>query len=34
MSYKVEVVKPFKKDAKKLIKKYPSLKKELSQLGN
>jgi mRNA-degrading endonuclease RelE of RelBE toxin-antitoxin system len=33
MSYKVETVAPFRKEAKKLIKKYPSLKAELAELG-
>jgi hypothetical protein len=32
MSYKVELSANFKKEAKKLIKKYPSLKQELSDL--
>lgn len=32
MSYKVELSVNFKKEAKKLIKKYPSLKIELSKL--
>ena len=34
MSYKVETIAPFRKEAKKLINKYPSLKKELIDLGN
>ena len=33
MRFKVETISPFRKSAKKLIKKYPSLKKELSTLG-
>ncbi|NBB88564.1 MAG: type II toxin-antitoxin system RelE/ParE family toxin [Bacteroidetes bacterium] len=33
MIYKVYTLSPFRKRAKKLIKKYPSLKAELSQLG-
>jgi mRNA-degrading endonuclease RelE of RelBE toxin-antitoxin system len=33
MSYKVETIAPFRKQAKKLIKKYPSLKGELAELG-
>ena len=32
MSYKVDTIAPFRKEAKKLIKKYPSLKKELIAL--
>lgn len=32
MSYKVELSDNFKKEAKKLIKKYPSLKSELNNL--
>jgi mRNA-degrading endonuclease RelE of RelBE toxin-antitoxin system len=32
MSYKIELTDNFKKEAKKLIKKYPSLKKELADL--
>lgn len=34
MSYKVIPVDKFKKEAKRLIKKYPSLKSELAQLSN
>ncbi|MEZ4772689.1 MAG: type II toxin-antitoxin system RelE/ParE family toxin [Bacteroidia bacterium] len=34
MSYKIDTIAPFRKEAKKLIKKYPSLKKELAELGN
>ncbi len=34
MSYKVETIAPFRNRAKKLIKKYPSLKKELAELGS
>lgn len=33
MSYKIETIAPFRKEAKKLIKKYPSLKNELAELG-
>ena len=33
MSFKVETIAPFRKEAKKLIKKYPSLKDELAELG-
>jgi hypothetical protein len=33
MSYKIETISPFRKSAKKLIKKYPSLKNELAELG-
>ena len=32
MSYKVELSENFKKEAKKLTKKYPSLKVELAEL--
>ena len=32
MSYKIELSTNFKKEAKKLVKKYPSLKKELTNL--
>ena len=32
MSYKVELSANFKKEAKKLTKKYPSLKTELAEL--
>ncbi len=32
MSYKIELSANFKKEAKKLIKKYPSLKVELAEL--
>jgi mRNA-degrading endonuclease RelE of RelBE toxin-antitoxin system len=32
MSYKVDTIAPFRKEAKKLNKKYPSLKKELEEL--
>ncbi len=32
MSYKIELSDNFKKEAKKLIKKYPSLKQELAKL--
>ena len=34
MSYKVDTTPPFRREAKKLIKKYPSLKNELAKLGN
>ncbi len=34
MSYRVETIAPFRIEAKKLIKKYPSLKNELAELGN
>lgn len=34
MSYKVGIIAPFRKEAKKLIKKYPSLKNELAELGS
>ncbi|MCC5936469.1 MAG: type II toxin-antitoxin system RelE/ParE family toxin [Lunatimonas sp.] len=33
MSYKVDTIAPFRKAAKKLNKKYPSLKDELAELG-
>jgi mRNA-degrading endonuclease RelE of RelBE toxin-antitoxin system len=33
MSYKIELTDNFKKEAKKLIKKYPSLKGEIAELG-
>jgi len=33
MSYKIDTIAPFRKEAKKLIKKYPSLKQELAELG-
>ena len=33
MNYNVIAIDKFKKEAKRLIKKYPSLKKELSQLS-
>lgn len=32
MSYKIELSSNFRKEAKKLIRKYPSLKKELANL--
>ena len=32
MSYKIELSENFKKEANKLIKKYPSLKTELAEL--
>lgn len=34
MSYKVDTIAPFRKEAKRLIKKYPSLKTELAELGS
>jgi hypothetical protein len=34
MNYKVGTIAPFRRNAKKLIKKYPSLKQELAELGN
>ncbi len=34
MNYKVSTIAPFRREAKKLIKKYPSLKKELAELGS
>ena len=34
MSYKVDTTVTFKKEAKRLIKKYPSLKNELAELDN
>ncbi|MFO8054581.1 MAG: type II toxin-antitoxin system RelE/ParE family toxin [Bacteroidales bacterium] len=34
MNYKVFITDNFKKEAKKLSKKYPSLKSELAALGN
>ena len=34
MSYKVNTTPPFRRVAKKLIKKYPPLKNELAKLGN
>ena len=33
MSYKIELTDNFKKEAKKLIKKYNSLRKEIAELG-
>jgi mRNA-degrading endonuclease RelE of RelBE toxin-antitoxin system len=33
MSYKIELTDNFKKEAKKLIKKYASLRKEIAELG-
>ncbi|MFD2203729.1 type II toxin-antitoxin system RelE/ParE family toxin [Shivajiella indica] len=33
MSFKVATIAPFRKEAKKLMKKYPSLKIELAELG-
>ena len=34
MRYKVILTDNFKKEAKKLVKKYPSLKNEIADLGN
>lgn len=34
MRYKVDTIAPFRKEAKKLIKKYPSLKNGLAALGD
>lgn len=34
MIFKIETTPNFKKEAKRLIKKYPSLKKELLELGS
>ena len=34
MSYKIDTISNFRKEAKKLAKKYPSLKNELQELGN
>lgn len=33
MSYKVKTISPFERQAKRLIKKFPSLKNELAALG-
>ncbi len=33
MSYKIVTIVPFDKQLKRLIKKYPSLKNEVEQLG-
>ncbi len=33
MSYKVSTISNFRKEAKRLIKKYPSLKNEIAELG-
>lgn len=33
MSYKVETIGPFRRQVKRLVKKYPSLKTELELLG-
>ncbi|MBK7808880.1 MAG: type II toxin-antitoxin system RelE/ParE family toxin [Saprospiraceae bacterium] len=33
MSYKIELTETFKNEAKKLIKKYPSLRTEIIELG-
>ena len=34
MSYKIELTDNFKKEAKKIIKKYASLRTEIAKLGN
>ena len=34
MNYRIDTIANFRKEAKKLIKKYPSLKNELLELGN
>lgn len=34
MSFRVETISPFRKAAKRLIRKYPSLKDELGELGD
>jgi mRNA-degrading endonuclease RelE of RelBE toxin-antitoxin system len=34
MSYKIEILSTFQKEAKKLIKKYPSLVNELKELNH
>ena len=34
MNYKVGTIAPFRREAKKLIKKYPSLKNTLAELGS
>jgi hypothetical protein len=34
VNYKIETIAPFRKEAKKLIKKYPSLKSELAAIGH
>lgn len=34
MNYNVETISSFRKEAKHLIKKYPSLKKEIENLGS
>jgi hypothetical protein len=34
VSYKIDTIAPFRKEVKKLIKKYPSLKNELAKLGS
>lgn len=33
MGYRIDTIAPFRKEAKKLIRKYPSLKDELAELG-
>ena len=34
MSYKIAAITTFRKEAKRLIKKYPSLQKEIAELGD
>ncbi|MEQ6118060.1 type II toxin-antitoxin system RelE/ParE family toxin [Reichenbachiella sp. MALMAid0571] len=34
MNYKIDTIANFRKEAKKLTKKYPSLKNELAELGS
>lgn len=34
MRFNVDTISPFRKNLKKLVKKYPSLKKEIAELGN
>lgn len=34
MNYNIELTETFKNEAKKLIKKYPSLRAEIEELGN
>lgn len=34
MNYKVDTIAPFRKEAERLIRKYPSLKSELSEIGS
>ena len=33
MSYKIEILSTFQREAKRLIRKFPSLKKEINELG-